>query len=380
MSKNTPLIHSYMSSQRFSVDDSGHYGPYGGRYAPEVLIPALEELESCFNEAKEDPAFIATLEEAYRNFIGRPTPFLHLGNLSRELGGAQIYLKNEGAAYTGAHKINHCVGQVLLAKRMGKTRIVADTGAGQHGLATATVSAQYGLECTIYMGARDIARQRPNVFWMEQLGAQVESVEFGGKRLKDAINASLKDWITNVRNTHFLLGSCLGPHPYPEINRFFQRIIGCEVRRELELKGLGLPDYVIACVGGGSNAMGIFDAFLDEPSVKLIGIEGGGIGKGVGQHAARFEGGRQGIVEGYRSYFLLDEHGQVADTHSISAGLDYPGIGPLHALMRDKKRAEYASASDKEVLSAFTRLSKTEGIRVALESAHAVAHAIKLAP
>ena len=368
------------SRSSFSVDSRGHYGEYGGRYAPEVLMPALLELEKHFTEAKRDRAFQRELKDLQTQYIGRPTPLHFCKNLSRELGGARIFVKNEGLAHTGAHKINHCLGQALIAKRMGKKRIIAETGAGQHGLASSAVSAQFGFECVVYMGARDVERQRPNVFWMEQLGAKVVPVHFGGKRLKDAVNAALKDWITNVRNSHYLLGSCVGPHPFPEMNRYFQAIVGREIKKQFRSQAGGLPDFVIACVGGGSNALGAFDEFLSDKKVQLIGVEGGGKGKRAGEHAVRLKGGRPGVVEGYKSYWLLDDDGQVADTHSISAGLDYAGIGPLHARLNEIKRVKYVSASDKEVLAAFQRLAKTEGILSALESAHAMAHAIKLAP
>ncbi len=367
-------------SKKYKPDQYGYYGEYGGRYAPEVLIPALEELEECFESAKKDPGFIEELKEAQKNYIGRPTPLCYLENLSKKLGGAKIYLKNEGLAHTGAHKINHCVGQILLAKRMGKKRIVAETGAGQHGLATSSVCARYGMDCHVYMGARDADRQRPNVFWMETLGAQVTPVHHGGKRLKDAVNAALKDWITNVRDSHYLLGSCLGPHPFPEINRYFQKVVGEEIKNQLAEQEGTLPDYVIACVGGGSNAIGAFNEFLDEESVQLIGVEAGGQGPEVGQHAARFQGGRVGVVEGYKSYWLQDEHGQVQDTVSISAGLDYAGIGPLHAFLHDQGRVKYTSATDKEVLESVKTLAETEGILSALESAHGLVEAIRLAP
>jgi len=364
----------------YQPDKFGYYGEYGGRYAPEVLIPALEELEECFEAAKKDPEFAKELAEARKNYIGRPTPLCLLENLSSRLGGAKIYLKNEGLAHTGAHKINHCVGQIILAKRMGKKRIIAETGAGQHGLATSSVCARYGMDCHVYMGARDADRQRPNVFWMETLGAEVIPVHHGGKRLKDAVNAAIKDWITNVRDSHYLLGSCLGPHPFPEINRYFQTIVGEEIKAQLQDQQGVLPDYVIACVGGGSNAIGAFNEFLEDESVQLIGVEAGGQGSEVGQHAARFQGGRVGVVEGYKSYWLQDEHGQVQDTVSISAGLDYAGIGPLHALLHDRGRVQYTSATDKEVLEAVKTLAETEGILSALESAHALVEAIKLAP
>lgn len=364
----------------FRVDSRGHYGPYGGRFAPEVLIPALEELEQQFAAAKKDRRFRSELQHVYRDFVGRPTALIYCENLSKQLGGARIFVKNEGSAHTGAHKINHCVGQALLAQRMKKKRIVAETGAGQHGLATASVCARFGLECVVYMGARDVARQRPNVFWMERLGATVIPVEFGGQRLKDAVNAALKDWITNVRSTHYLLGSCLGPHPFPEINRYFQSVVGREIRNEFRKRYKKLPDYVIACVGGGSNAMGAFHAFLDDERVQLIGVEAGGRGAKIGQHAVRIGRGRVGVAEGYYSYWLQDEDGNIADTHSISAGLDYPGIGPLHAYLHDTKRVHYTSATDTAALRAFELLAKTEGILAALESSHAVAEAIRLAP
>ena len=368
------------STEKFSVDKHGHYGPYGGRYVPEVLMPALLELEDCFNDAIHDKSFREELANLYRTYIGRPTPLYHCENLSKSLKGAQIYLKNEGTAHTGAHKINHCVGQALLARRMGKKRIVAETGAGQHGLATSSVSARFGFECSVFMGARDVARQRPNVFWMEQLGAKVIPVYSGGQRLKDAVNAALKDWITNVQTTHYLLGSCLGPHPFPEVNRYFQKVVGNEIRAQMLEASGKLPDYVVAAVGGGSNSLGAFDAFLKEEKVALIGVEAGGKGKKLGQHAVRFNGGTPGVVEGYKSFWLQTKDGQIADTHSISAGLDYAGIGPLHAYLRDLGRVTYTSVTDKEVLSAFQRLASAEGIFPALESAHAVAHAIKMAP
>jgi tryptophan synthase beta chain len=364
----------------FPVDKLGHYGIYGGRFAPEVLMPALEELEACFNKARKDRNFQKELAGVWRDFVGRPTPLYFCESLSKKLGGAKIFIKNEGLAHTGAHKINHCVGQALLTKRMKKPRIIAETGAGQHGLATATVAAKFGLECVIYMGAIDMARQRPNVFWMEQLGAKVVAVEFGGRRLKDAVNAALKDWITNVQTTHYLLGSTLGPHPFPEINRYFQSVVGQEIKSQLKEQTGKLPDYIVACVGGGSNSIGAFDAFFGDTDVQLIGVEAGGKGIKSGAHAARFKGGRLGVVEGYKSYWLLDENGQVADTHSISAGLDYAGIGPLHALLFEKDRVAYTYATDAEVLAAVKMLAGCEGIIPALESAHAVAHAVKLAP
>ena len=363
----------------FKVDENGHYGAYGGRYVPEVLMPALIELEECYREALKDQSFIEELKYLQKTFIGRPTPLYFCENLTNSLGGAKIYLKNEGLAHTGAHKINHCLGQILLAKRMGKKRIVAETGAGQHGLATATVCARFDMECFVYMGAIDKARQRPNVFWMEQLGATVHSVKHGGKRLKDAVNAAIKDWISNVHSTHYLLGSCLGPHPFPEINRYFQSIVGKEIEQQLmDLEGR-LPNCLIACVGGGSNSLGAYDIFLDKKEVKLIGVEAGGRSMKNGEHAARFSGGQVGVVEGYKSYWLLDCDGQTMDTHSICAGLDYAGVGPLHALLRDVERVKYTSISDEEAVDALKILARSEGIISALESSHAVAETIRRA-
>lgn len=354
----------------------GHFGQFGGRYVPEMLIPALEELEKTYQTARKDKVFQKEFRYLLKNFAGRPTPLTFAKNLTQKLGGAKIYLKNEGLNHTGAHKITHCIGQALLAKRMGKKRLIAETGAGQHGLATATVAAKLGFSCTVYMGEVDIARQRPNVFLMEQLGANVIPVTFGNKTLKDAVNAAIKDWIENVKDTYYVLGSVVGPHPYPTINRDFQSIVGREVKKQLR----ELPDYVIACVGGGSNAMGVFNAFLKDKEVNLIGVEAGGKGKDIGEHASRFNGGSIGVVEGYKSYFLHDSDGQIQKTHSIAAGLDYAGIGPQHAYLHDIGRVQYASVTDKEVLEAFQTLAKTEGIIPALESAHAVAYAIKLAP
>ena len=358
----------------------GRFGIYGGRYAPEMLIPALEELEETYIHAKKDKRFQKEFLSLLYGFSGRPTPLTFAKNLTVMLGGAKIYFKNEGLNITGAHKITHCLGQALLAKRMGKKRLIAETGAGQHGVATATVSAKFGFECTVYMGEVDVARQRSNVFWMQQLGAKVIPVSFGSRTLKDAGNAALKDWITNVKDTHYLLGSTLGPHPFPTINRDFQSIVGREVASQLNKMEGRDPDYIIACVGGGSNAMGIFSHFIKKKGVALIGVEAGGKGKRFGMHAARFNGGRVGIIEGYKSIFLQDKDGNVAPTHSISAGLDYPGIGPEVAYLKDKQRITFVSVTDREVVDAFRLLSRNEGIIPALESAHAVAHVIKLAP
>jgi tryptophan synthase beta chain len=364
-------------------NNNGHFGKYGGRYVPEMMIPALEALEKEYEKAKKDPVFIKEFKDLLYNFSGRPTPLVFAKNLTEQLGGAKIYLKNEGLNHTGAHKITHCLGQALIAKRMGKTRLVAETGAGQHGVAVATVAAKLGFSATIYMGEVDIARQRPNVFLMEQLGAEVKAVTFGSKTLKDAVNAAIKDYIANVNTTHFLLGSALGPHPYPTMNRDFQSVIGKEIHAQLQKAENKLPDYVIACVGGGSNAMGAFSAFIAKKSVQLIGVEAGGRGKGVGNNAVRLAEDAEaavGVIEGYKSYFLQDNNGNITKTHSISAGLDYPGIGPQLALLHDQKRVTFVAALDKEVLEAVQILAKTEGIIPALESAHAVAYALKLAP
>ncbi|MBT3538513.1 tryptophan synthase subunit beta [bacterium] len=369
-------------STKYDADENGYFGKYGGRYVPELLRPALQELEKVYEDAKQDPSFECELMDLYKNYSGRPTPLYFAKNLTEKLDGAKIYIKNEGLNHTGAHKINHCLGQVLLAKRMGKKRLIAETGAGQHGLAVATVAAKFGLECTIYMGAIDVDRQRPNVFFMEQLGAKVVPVEYGTQRLKDAVMAALQDWISDSKDSYYLLGSALGPHPYPSMVRDFQNIVGLEVREQLEVQEGKTPDYLVACVGGGSNAIGLFNTFLDNENVKMIGVEAGGKGvEHIGGHASRLQGeGKIGVVEGYKSFFLQDEDGQIQGTHSISAGLDYAGIGPEHASLFEKGRVQYESVNDEEVLNAFQLLAKTEGILAALESSHAVAHAIKLAP
>lgn len=359
---------------------SGHFEKFGGRYVPEMLIPALEELEITYIEAKKDKKFQEEFKHLLATFCGRPTPLTYAENLTKKLGGAKIYLKNEGLNPTGAHKITHCLGQALLAKRMGKTRLIAETGAGQHGVATATVAAKFGFDCTVYMGEVDIKRQRPNVFLMEQLGAEVVSVEFGQKTLKDAVNAALKDYIENVKTTHYVLGSVVGPHPFPTINRDFQSIVGREIRKQIKEAQNLLPDYIIACVGGGSNAMGAFTDFIKDTSVGLIGVEAGGKGEKIGENAVRFPTGSVGVIQGYKSYFLQDSDGNLQKTHSISAGLDYPGIGPQLADLQKSGRIKFTSATDKETLAAFRLLAQTEGIIPALESAHAVAAAIKLAP
>lgn len=359
----------------YIINSDGHFGHYGGRYVPEMLIPIMEDLQREFFAAIEDEEFKKDLLNLYHNYSGRPTPLYFCENLTRELGGAQIYLKNEGLNHTGAHKINHCLGQALIAKRMGKKRIIAETGAGQHGLASATVAAKFGMECTVYMGAKDVARQRPNVFWMEQLGATVIAVEEGGQILRDAISAALRDLIANPEDTHYLLGTVCGPNPYPAMNTYFQKIVGEEVREQLG----GVPDYLVACVGGGSNAMGLFRDFLDD-EVKMIAVEAGGKGVDGDQHAARFQGGRVGVVEGFKSYFLQDEDGQIKETHSISAGLDYSGVGPQLAYLQDIGRVEFRYALDDEVMAAYKMLAKSEGIFAAMESSHAIAEVIKLAP
>ena len=359
---------------------SSHFGIFGGRYAPEMLIPALEELTTAYKIAQQDPEFRQELRHLLKTFGGRPTPLTFAANLTKKLAGAKIYLKNEGLLHTGAHKLNHCLGQVLLAKRMGKTRLIAETGAGQHGVATATVAAKLGFDCTIYMGEVDVDRQKPNVFLMRELGATVVPVTFGTKRLKDAVNAATKDWITNVHNTHYLLGSVVGPHPYPTMNRDFQSVIGKEVKKQLLQVEDKLPDYLVACVGGGSNAMGLFYPFLRNKQVKLIGVEAGGRGPKSQQHAIRFHTQTVGVVEGYKSYFLQTEDGQIKPTHSIAAGLDYPGVGPELAHLHQQHRLTFTYATDKEVLKAVKTLARTEGIIPALESAHAVVAGLKLAP
>jgi tryptophan synthase beta chain len=364
-------------------DERGYFGEFGGRFVPETLIPALDELTAAYHAAMTDPAFRARFADLQATYTGRPTPLTYARRLSAHLGGAQIYLKREDLAHTGAHKINNALGQALLAERMGKRRIVAETGAGQHGVATATACALLGLECRVYMGSVDIARQRPNVFRMKLLGAEVIPVESGSKTLKDAINEAIRDWVTNVNTTYYLLGSALGPHPYPVMVRDFQSVIGIEARQQMLDQVGRLPDMCIACVGGGSNAIGLFHAFRDDQGVDLIGVEAGGRGIASGDHAARFADpavGRPGVLHGTRSFVLQDADGQIMNTHSISAGLDYASVGPEHAYLRQLERAYYTVATDDEALAAFQMLSQLEGIIPALESAHAVAEAIKRAP
>jgi tryptophan synthase beta chain len=361
-------------------DAAGHFGPYGGRYVPETLMNPLQQLEEQYFRSQQDLEFQRELQYYLRQFCGRPTPLYLAERLTRELGGAKIYLKREDLLHTGAHKINNCIGQVLLARRMGKTRIIAETGAGQHGVATATVAAMFGLQCVIYMGAVDCERQALNVFRMKMLGAEVVSVKAGQQTLKEAINEAMRDWVTNVRTTHYILGTAYGAHPYPLMVRNFQRVIGDEARRQvLEQEGR-LPDLMIACVGGGSNAIGLFYPFLGDSSVRMVGVEAGGEGIQAGKHAARFQGGSLGVLQGTRSYLLQDEFGQIQLTHSVSAGLDYAAVGPEHAWLRDKERVEYTYATDDKALEAFLQLAHLEGIIPALESAHAVAEVIRRAP
>ncbi len=359
---------------------AGRFGPWGGRYVPETLVAALDELEQAYAEAQADPDFHVKLDALLRDYAGRPTPLYHAARLSESLGGARIYLKREDLLHTGAHKINNCLGQALLAVRMGKRRIIAETGAGQHGVATATVCALFGLECVVYMGEEDMRRQELNVYRMRLLGAEVRGVSSGSRTLKDAINEAMRDWVTNVRTTHYLLGSVLGAHPYPTMVRDFHRVISREARAQIIEKEGRLPTAIIACVGGGSNAIGVFYEFIPDKEVRLIGVEAGGRSPKLGEHAARFSGGAPGVLQGTYSYVLQDEDGQIALTHSVSAGLDYASIGPEHAALHDSGRAEYTSATDAEALDATLRLARTEGIIPALESAHAVAECIRLAP
>jgi tryptophan synthase beta chain len=359
---------------------TGRFGPYGGRFAPETLMHPLEELEEAYLQARSDPEFQRELDGLLKNYAGRPTPLYHATRLSEHLGGARIYLKREDLLHTGAHKINNCLGQGLLARRMGKRRLIAETGAGQHGVATATVAALLGFECVIYMGEVDMARQRLNVFRMRLLGAEVAPVKAGSRTLKEAISETMRDWVTNVENTYYILGSVLGPHPYPLMVRDFQTVIGQEARQQvLEAEGR-LPDLLLACVGGGSNAIGLFHQFLNDEAVRMVGIEAGGRGEALGEHAARFHGGSPGVLHGTYSYVLQDEMGQISTTHSVSAGLDYAAVGPEHAMLFEAGRAEYACRTDAEALEACLLLSRLEGIIPALESAHAIAEVIRRAP
>lgn len=362
-------------------DARGHFGPYGGIFVAETLIEALEELRAMYDHYRNDPEFLAEFEHDLKYFVGRPSPVYHAKRLSDHFGGAQIYLKREDLNHTGAHKINNCIGQVLLAKRMGKPRIIAETGAGQHGVATATVAARMGFECVVYMGSEDIKRQSPNVFRMKLLGATVIPVESGSKTLKDALNEAMRDWVTNIADTFYIIGTVAGPHPYPMMVRDFQSIIGIEARRQMpELIGRQ-PDAIIACVGGGSNAMGIFYPYINDKDVRLIGVEAAGLGMETGRHAAPLTANSPvGVLHGNRTYLMQDEDGQIIETHSISAGLDYPGVGPEHAWLKDMQRAEYVAVTDDEAIQAFHTLCRMEGIIPALESSHALAYATKLAP
>jgi tryptophan synthase beta chain len=360
-------------------DARGHFGPYGGSFVAETLVHALDELQAAYQHYRTDDAFVAEFRSELEHFVGRPSPVYHAVRLSREVGGAQIHLKREDLNHTGAHKINNTVGQALLAKRMGKPRVIAETGAGQHGVATATVCARYGMECVVYMGSEDVKRQSPNVYRMHLLGATVVPVDSGSKTLKDALNEALRDWVTHVENTFYIIGTVAGPHPYPTMVRDFQRVIGDECIVQMQ-KSIGRqPDAVIACVGGGSNAMGIFYPYIEHERVRLIGVEAAGLGLQSGKHAASLNAGSPGVLHGNRTYLLQDDNGQILETHSVSAGLDYPGVGPEHAYLKDIGRAQYAAITDDEALAAFHRLCRTEGIIPALESSHAVAHAIKLA-
>ena len=376
-----------MSSAAQPVPDSrGRYGPYGGRYVPETLMAPLEELERAYAAAQADPKFRAELDSLLHNFAGRPTPLQFASRLTEHLGGARIYLKREDLLHTGAHKINNCLGQGLLLTRMGKSRVIAETGAGQHGVATATVAARLGLTCTVYMGTEDMERQRLNVFRMRLLGAEVIGVDSGSRTLKDAINEAMRDWVTNVRTSHYLLGSVLGAHPYPQIVRDFQKVIGEEARAQILHAEGRLPDHLMACVGGGSNSIGLFHAFLGDASVKMLGVEAGGRGKSLGEHAARlaassgFTGGRPGVLQGTYTYLLQTSDGQISTTHSVSAGLDYPAVGPEHAWLAEQGRAEYTAVADEEAIQAAKTLAHVEGIIPALESAHAIAELIRRAP
>ena len=360
-------------------DARGHFGPYGGSFVAETLVHALDELKAAYEKFRVDPSFQTEFRNELKHFVGRPSPVYHAARLSREIGGAQIHLKREDLNHTGAHKVNNTIGQALLAKRMGKPRVIAETGAGQHGVATATICARYGMECVVYMGSEDVKRQSPNVYRMNLLGATVVPVESGSRTLKDALNEALRDWVTNVENTFYIIGTVAGPHPYPMLVRDFQRVIGDECMVQMPAQIGRQPDAVIACVGGGSNAMGIFYPYIQHDKVRLIGVEAAGQGLDSGKHAASLLAGSPGVLHGNRTYLLQDDNGQITETHSISAGLDYPGVGPEHSYLKDIGRAEYVGITDAEALSAFHRLCRTEGIIPALESSHAVAYAMKLA-
>jgi tryptophan synthase beta chain len=361
-------------------DNRGHFGPYGGTFVSETLIHALDELRDAYEESSKDPAFIAEYEYELKHYVGRPSPIYHAKRWSEMLGGAQIYLKREDLNHTGAHKINNVIGQALLARKMGKPRVIAETGAGQHGVATATIAARFGMECVVYMGSEDVRRQAANVYRMKLLGATVVPVESGSKTLKDALNEAMRDWVTNVENTFYIIGTVAGPHPYPKMVRDFQRVIGDECKVQMPEMTGRQPDAVIACVGGGSNAMGIFYPYIDNTDVRLIGVEAAGDGMDTGRHAASLMGGSPGVLHGNRTYLLQDENGQIIETHSVSAGLDYPGVGPEHAWLKDAGRAEYVGITDEEALKGFHDCCRIEGIIPALESSHALAYAAKLAP
>jgi len=361
-------------------DATGHFGPYGGTFVAETLQAALAELRAAYDACRKDPAFQAELAYELEHYVGRPSPVYHAKRLSEELGGAQIYLKREDLNHTGAHKVNNTMGQALVARRMGKPRVIAETGAGQHGVATATVAARYGMECVVYMGTEDVARQAQNVYRMKLLGATVVPVSSGSRTLKDALNEAMRDWVTNVASTFYIIGTVAGPHPYPMMVRDFNAIVGKECLAQMPALAGRQPDYVLACVGGGSNAMGIFHPYIPHGDVKLVGVEAGGLGVGTGKHAATLSAGSPGVLHGNRTYLMQDADGQILETHSISAGLDYPGVGPEHAWLKDSGRATYVSVTDEEALAAFHALCRTEGIIPALESSHAVAHAMRLAP
>ena len=361
-------------------DASGHFGPYGGVFVAETLMEPIDELRHAYEKYMKDPEFLAELDVDLKHYVGRPSPIYHAERLSRELGGAQIYLKREDLNHTGAHKVNNTIGQALLAKRMGKTRIIAETGAGQHGVASATVAARLGLECVVYMGAVDVARQEANVYRMKLLGAEVRAVSSGSKTLKDALNEAMRDWVSNVDNTFYIIGTVAGPHPYPAMVRDFQAVIGRESRAQMMQMTGRLPDKLVACVGGGSNAIGLFHPFIDDAEVGIVGVEAAGSGLDSGMHAAPLCAGKPGVLHGNRTYLMEDANGQIIETHSISAGLDYPGVGPEHAWLKDTGRAEYVAVTDSEALDAFHRLTRTEGIIPALETSHAIAQVIKMAP
>ena len=377
---NKPLPTALPNSLRSGPDARGHFGPFGGRYVAETLMPLILEVERAYAAAKQDPAFQAELDRYLADYVGRPSPLWFAERLTATLGGAQVWFKRDELNHTGAHKINNCMGQILLARRMGKTRIIAETGAGQHGVATATVCALFGLPCTIYMGATDVARQSPNVFRMKLLGAEVRPVTAGAATLKDAMNEALRDWVANVADTYYLIGTVAGPHPYPAMVRDFQAVIGTEAKAQLAKATGRLPDVAVAAIGGGSNAMGLFHPFLDDAAVRLVGVEAAGRGLDSGQHAASLSRGRPGVLHGNRTYLLQDQFGQILEAHSISAGLDYPGVGPEHAWLHEVGRVDYVAVTDAEALEAFQLCTRTEGIIPALEPAHALAHVAKIAP